>query len=72
MELYTKGGIWHIWAVDNPRGEPEYHVSKKELKDKFKTLVSPTLGESRVYDIINTLEKFEDIDDVRNLTKLLS
>jgi 2-methylcitrate dehydratase PrpD len=72
VELYVKGGRRHIWTVDNPRGEPENPVNNKELKDKFTTLVSPTLGESRVHDIINTLEKLEDINNIRNLTKLLS
>jgi len=72
VEIFTKGGGRYEWTVENPRGEPEIPVSNEQLRDKFKTLVSPILDNNKVYDIINIVYRLEKLKDINNLTKFFA
>lgn len=72
VEISVKGGPKYEWAVENPRGEPENPVSREELEDKFRSLVGPILGAGNVQRIIDVVADIESLEDVGELTLLLS
>ena len=71
VELFTKDGQKYEWSVENPKGEPETPVSDTELRSKFKILVDPILGENKSNKIIDVLTELENVNDLRNVTRLL-
>jgi len=67
----NSGGIYE-WKVDNPRGEPEIPLSTDEVMFKFQSLVGPVLGYDRAQDILDIMDKYERLDDIRKKTKFFS
>jgi len=43
----------------------------EELKDKFRTLASSLFREKRIEEIIDTVERLEELEDISHLTGLL-
>lgn len=72
VEISVKGGPKYEWAVENPKGEPENPVSDEELEEKFRSLVGPVLGTRKVQRIIDVVADLESLEDVGELTVLLS
>jgi 2-methylcitrate dehydratase PrpD len=55
-----------------PPGSPLNPVSREELRKKFKKLASTVLPPNRIDEIVQTVEKFETLDDASKLVTVLS
>jgi 2-methylcitrate dehydratase PrpD len=54
------------------KGAPQNPLSDKELAEKVAALIDPVLGASRRSEIVATIARLHELDDVRLLTRLLS
>ena len=70
VEILTKDGGRYKGGVDFPRGEPENPISKLELVEKFKSLVSPEIGPEKAEEIIKAIERLDEIS-IGDLAELL-
>jgi len=57
--------------VAYPKGEPENDMTMDELIEKFRMLATRVLSENKVRKILETVNKLEEIKDIRKLTELL-
>jgi 2-methylcitrate dehydratase PrpD len=58
--------------VKFPKGEPENPMSREALLEKFRSLISTILPEERAQRIETAVEGLEEMEDIRQLTELLS
>jgi 2-methylcitrate dehydratase PrpD len=59
-------------TVEHAKGTIENPMTEKELKDKFRDLAGTVLPDERVEEIVRTVDRLDELDDVRKLTVLLS
>lgn len=72
VTIQFKNGTKESLTVSKPRGHPQNPESKEEALKKFMEWSSGCSSRSRALDIAGTVEKLEDVKDVRILTRLLS
>ena len=70
VSVFSKSGEVFEGFTDIPEGEPEKPLSWEQVRDKFYGLSETVLG-NRMYMVAETVKKLEQIDDIRELTKLL-
>jgi 2-methylcitrate dehydratase PrpD len=58
--------------VQFAKGAPQNPLSDKELADKVAALIDPVLGASRRSEIVATIARLDELDDLRILTRLLT
>lgn len=66
----TKNGATHEFKIDTTPGGPEYPMTKEEHILKFKSLASTTLNKKATEAIIQTIDRLEEVKNVRNLMEL--
>jgi 2-methylcitrate dehydratase PrpD len=73
VEMIMKDGRRFGKHVDYPRGEPENPFTEQDHRDKL-TWMASHLGmkQSRIDELIQTLDKLEELDDISRLTRLLA
>jgi 2-methylcitrate dehydratase PrpD len=71
VEVRTKDGQLLSARRDIMKGEPEYPVSDKELKQKFISLASDTVSTDRVEQLWQMIFQLDDLKSVSELTRLL-
>ncbi len=64
------GRVFHE-SITHSKGTPNNPFTEGELVDKFTALASSTLHQSRINQIIDTVNNIENIDDISILTGLL-
>ena len=72
VRVLIKGGTNYEQTVENPRGEPENLVSENEVIDKFKMLTHNTLEKEKMDAVIETVDKLDQLDGIRDLVILLT
>jgi 2-methylcitrate dehydratase PrpD len=72
VEIITKRDKHFKAHVDYPRGEPENPFKEQDRFDKL-TYMASHLGmqEARIDELFRTLNRFEELDDICELTRLL-
>lgn len=71
--IETKDGRRFSRYVDSVKGDPENPMSVKEVKDKFRIQASSiSLKDNKIEEIINKVDRLEELDDVSKLAALLS
>ncbi|KXA89840.1 hypothetical protein AKJ62_02240 [candidate division MSBL1 archaeon SCGC-AAA259D14] len=68
--IKTKDGKVYEEELDYPKGEPEWPLTEKEVKDKFKRLASYRITAEKADEIVEKVDKLEKIN-VENLMKHL-
>jgi len=58
--------------VQFAKGAPQNPLSDSELADKVASLIDPVLGAARRSEIVATVARLDQLDDVRVLTRLLT
>jgi 2-methylcitrate dehydratase PrpD len=71
VEVRTKDGQLLSARRDIMKGEPEYPVSNKELKQKFISLATDTVSIGRVEQLWQMIFKLNELKSVSELTSLL-
>lgn len=74
VEIKSKDGKQYSKRVDSPYGDPENPIAKEDLVAKFRDCVSYSAtppSRDEVEDIINMVDKLEDVKDVSGIVRLL-
>lgn len=60
-----------LYAQNYARGTPENPMSDGEITDKFYRLASNSLAPARVTSLVKTIDRFEELKDLRQVTDLM-
>ncbi len=74
VEIKTRDGKPHLKKVDIIYGNPKNPISKEDLIEKFKDCLSwsaKLLTKQKINKTATTLDHLEEVDDVREVIKLL-
>lgn len=71
-EIETRTGRTYSYHLEYPKGDPENPLSYEELKDKFFNMVQPVLPVKQAEQIIQLVEDFENLEDVRPMMRTLT
>jgi 2-methylcitrate dehydratase PrpD len=71
VEILLRSGERFETRVDFAKGSSERPMSFEEVAEKFKSLAGRVIAERRIDAIVEAVEKFEKLDDIRELTRLL-
>ena len=58
-------------SVTVQHGDAKYPASHDELLAKFRLLAGPSLNEDRMQQVIDTVDRMDELEDIRELTALL-
>jgi 2-methylcitrate dehydratase PrpD len=72
VRLHFNNGQKESALIEIPEGDPARPYSPQILKEKFLSLISPSLGESKGKKILKKIEGLEEIKNLRELTSLLA
>jgi 2-methylcitrate dehydratase PrpD len=72
VSIRTKDGRTYDQQVNVHKGSPQNPFTEEELRGKFRSLASRVLPHHRVEEIIGVVAALEDVDSIRELTKLLT
>lgn len=72
VEIFLKGGQRFEARIDFARGSAESPMDFSEVAGKFRSPAGPVFTEDRVDQLIETVERLELLDDIRELTRLLA
>lgn len=72
VEIFLKDGQRFETRVDFARGSAEFPMGFAEIAAKFRSLAAPVLAADRAEVLIETVERLEQLDDIRELTRLLA
>jgi 2-methylcitrate dehydratase PrpD len=72
VELFLKDGQRFEARVDFARGSAEFPMGFSEIAEKFRSLAGPVMEADRVNVLIETVERLELLDNVRELTRMLA
>jgi len=71
VKLATNGGAIYDELVIDAKGSPAKRLNSAEIDEKFRSMVSEVLGDSRATEILSTLRGIESVDDVAKIPPLL-
>ena len=71
VEVETKDGKRHTHRVDVPKGDPGNALTKDEVNGKFRKLTQNVLSRKRIEELLEIINKLEQVDNIPQLTKLL-
>jgi 2-methylcitrate dehydratase PrpD len=71
VEIILKNGECFEERIDFPKGSVERPMSFEEVAGKFRSLAGYAVSGPQAEQIVNTVERFEGLGDIRNLTRLL-
>jgi 2-methylcitrate dehydratase PrpD len=72
VELFLKDGQRFEARVDFARGSAEFPMGFSEIAEKFRSLTGPVMEADRVNVLIETVQRLELLDDIRELTRMLA
>lgn len=70
VEIMTKDGRKLEHKQDITRGTPEFPMTRQELHDKFRGNAGMVLPKERVEEILNTIDRLEELENVSQLMRL--
>ena len=71
IEVETVGGACHRRDVTHPKGSPQNPLTRDELHRKFSVLTEDVLSSQRRGEIGEAVDRFEDLEEIGILTRLL-
>jgi 2-methylcitrate dehydratase PrpD len=71
VEVLTTTGSKFESHIEFAKGSPQRPLTYDEVKEKFINLTSPLIVSKKQKEILETIEKLETLDSIRELTKLL-
>jgi 2-methylcitrate dehydratase PrpD len=71
VTIRLKGGKVLEQAVAIPRGHAQNPMTKTELVQKFLSLASSVLPETHARELVESVERLENLDDMKHLVNLL-
>jgi 2-methylcitrate dehydratase PrpD len=71
IEVETVGGARHRRDVTHPKGSPQSPLTRDELHRKFSVLTEDVLSSQRRGEIAEAVDRFEDLEEIGILTRLL-
>ena len=71
VTMRTSRGTFTV-TVEYPRGNPENPLSDAELAEKFLWLAVDAVGEEKSRELMDAVERLEQMDNVRELAELLA
>jgi 2-methylcitrate dehydratase PrpD len=72
VEVQMKNGAIYKETVINPKGDPQSPMSPEEVREKFIKLALMALPRERVDRVLDAIGRLESIEDVNELSALLS
>ncbi len=72
VEIELKDGEKIYNKIHQPKGDPLNPVSKAEIEHKFTRVASKVLSDEKVKEIIKTVNKLEQIDNMTKLAEIIS
>ena len=72
VEVTLKDGRTFEESVTAQYGDAQNPASPEELVGKFTFLAEDTLGEARTQQVIEVVDRLDELDDVKELTRLLA
>ncbi|MDI7259128.1 MAG: hypothetical protein QME90_04305 [Thermodesulfobacteriota bacterium] len=70
-EITTKEGTIYRCRVDYPKGDPRNPMRDAELESKFRLLASEYMTEPQIREVIDTVNRLEELDDIGLLMKTM-
>lgn len=70
-EIETTQGAKYKCRVDYPKGHPHNPMSDEELEEKFRAMASELMDGKQIKDIITTVRRLEELDDISELMRAL-
>jgi 2-methylcitrate dehydratase PrpD len=70
VEVRTRSGEAYVERVDSARGTTENPLSRNEVREKFLFLASTVMEEDRAFEIMDAVDRLEQLSDVHELTEL--
>lgn len=71
VTVKTRSGKAYTEEVERSGGGPDAPLSKEMIQDKFRSLAESVIGNERSEAVIDKVDTLEQIEDIRNLTRLL-
>jgi aconitate decarboxylase len=72
VEIVLRDGRRFETRVDYAKGSTGQPLSLPEVAEKFRSLAAGELSPAQAYQIVATVGQLEQIDDIRDLTRLLA
>lgn len=72
VEITTKDGKVYEGDMYYAKGSPANPFADDEINEKFRRLARPVMGEKRVEQIVQMAENLEDVQDIREFSRLLA
>ena len=69
VKLKAKGKVY-TKRQEGMKGDPEQPLTKTELEIKFRSLASRVVTKNRTEKLIEIINSFEELDDLKPLTRL--
>lgn len=71
VRISLRGGSFHTQEIIIPKGEKENPMSVQEVEEKFLSLATPVLGDSKARSVIREVRGLADRDSLNELIVLL-
>ena len=71
VDIKLKNGENYIYSPEQAIGSPEMPASREMIEDKFKTSSKHVLSENRMQEVIDTIAKLEELEDVSRVMRML-
>jgi 2-methylcitrate dehydratase PrpD len=72
VEILLKDGRRFETRVDFARGSAEFPMGFREIAAKFRSLAAPVIPADRMDALVETVERLEQLEDIRKLTGMLA
>ncbi|WP_052487280.1 MmgE/PrpD family protein [Gordoniibacillus kamchatkensis] len=72
VEIRTTDGARYVSDVKQAKGDYDFPLTAEQKKGKFMKLTVPVLGQERSAELLDTLERIEELDSLRRLTALIA
>jgi hypothetical protein len=72
VEIFLKNGQrFEVW-IDFAKGSAEIPMNFSKIAGKFRSLSSPVIAPDRIESLIEVVGSLERLDDIQELTRMLS
>ena len=71
VTVTMEDGARFVGEVEYPKGDPEYPASREEVMEKFFANATLTIGSVKAKKVAEMVDHIEEVEDIRELIKLL-
>lgn len=72
VKIFTSAGSCYLTPVMQARGDYDYPLTSEEKTNKFIRLTEPLLGRERSVELLHRLQHIEDMNQISQITALIS